>query len=169
MNSSVDFSVDFCRGFFRGFFSSYFEIFDTKFFHFFFHGIFHTLFHGGFPRWNIETDSELSFLKTHLPTRNTPRPCFLLAPLPRRCHPQKLRDKSHVYCRPKSSQKLPAPNCIFFKKTAQGNHLCEILDLICATSLLARELNLSSPRQFSSPGQDQRAWSKGPGTRNKKR
>ena len=98
VNSSVDFSVDFCRGFFRGFFSSYFEIFETQFFHFFFHGVFHTLFHGGFPRWNIETDSELSFLKIQLPTRNTPRPCFPLAPLPRRCHPQKLRDKSHVYC-----------------------------------------------------------------------
>ena len=123
VNSSVDFSVDFCRGFFRGFFSSYFEIFDTNFFHFFFHGVFHTLFHGGFPRWNIETDSELSFLKIQLPTRNTPRPCFPLAPLPRRCHPQKLRDKSHVYCRPKSSKKTAWTKSKFFQKIRPGQPL----------------------------------------------
>ena len=116
VNSSVDFSVDFCRGFFRGFFSSYFEIFDTKIFHFFFHGVFHTLFHGGFPRWNIETDSELSFLKTHLPTRNTPRPCFLLAPLPAAAATLKSCVINHMCIVGQS----PARNCLhqiaFFSK-----------------------------------------------------
>ena len=62
------FAVDFCRGcpreFVRGFFREFFCGFFREFFNIVSrHGVFHSVFHGGFPRWNIEADFELSFLK----------------------------------------------------------------------------------------------------------
>ena len=119
VNSSVDFSVNFSVDF------------SVSFLVLFKHSIFSLFFSRRFShRFSrqisaVESCSRFrdEFSENLVADPKHAEALFSPCPPPRRCHPQKLHDKSHVYCRPKSSNKIACTKLNLFQKNRRGQPL----------------------------------------------